>query len=387
MNFSKDRYTYNFPCPIRFGAGVIDEIAPHLKALGLKRPFIVTDPGLVNLPFLQEILQQLSSSSLAPKVFSQIAKNPVKANVLAGAQEFKKIAADCIIGLGGGASMDVARAIALAIHHHRDLFDYDDALGGDRFITAEIPYFITVPTTSGTGSEVGRSSVISEDLGHQKRILFSPRLMARQVFADPALTLKLPAAITAAVGMDALTHNIEAYFSKGFSPLCDGIALEGIRLTHEALLAATYHPNIENRSKMMMAALMGATAFQKGLGVVHSTAHPLSTIYDTHHGLANAVMLPYGVRFNADTVAEQIKRICKVLDLQELSSNAFIDYLIDLNTKLKMPASLQEMQLDEQSIDRLAALALKDGCHLNNPKAVALADFKLIYQKAFRGEI
>ncbi len=381
----KMRMTYNFPTIVRFGAGVIDEVGPHLSEQGLHSPQIVSDPGLASLPLMTEILDQLRKAGLKPEVFSGIHKNPVKKNVLDGVDHFKSTARDSIVGLGGGASMDVARAIALKANHDRDLFDFDDALGGDKYVTEAIPYFITVPTTSGTGSEVGRSTVISEDVSHQKRVLFSPRLMPPRVFADPALTLDLPPHITAAVGMDALTHNLEAFFSKGFSPLCDGVAIEGIRLVHESLVEATTHSNLENRSMMMMAALMGATAFQKGLGVVHSTAHPLSTLFDTHHGLANAVMLPYGVKFNSDVVGEKMKFLCRVLDLGENTEQAFVDYLVDLNKKLKMPRSLAELEVGEDRIDDLAALGLKDVCHLCNPKPVRLNDFKSLYKDAIRG--
>ena len=179
-----------------------------------------------------------------------------------------------------------------------DLFKYDDLIGGDVYVTEDVPYFITVPTTSGTGSEVGRSAIISEDETHQKRILFSPKLLAKIVFADPLLTMDLPPFITAATGMDALTHNMEAFLAKGFSSICDGIALEGISLINQSIVDATNNPDLVSRSKMMIASLMGAVAFQKGLGVVHSLAHPLSSLLDTHHGLANAVNLPYGMRFN-----------------------------------------------------------------------------------------
>ena len=379
------RMTYNFPTIVRFGAGVVDEVGPHLVEQGLNSPQIVTDPGLATLPIFTEILGQLKKAGLQPEVFSGIDKNPVKKNVLDGVEHFKSTARDSIVGLGGGASMDVARAIALKAYHDRDLFDFDDALGGDKYVTEKIPYFVTIPTTSGTGSEVGRSTVISEDKSHQKRVLFSPRLMPPRVFADPALTLGLPPHITAAVGMDALTHNLEAFFSKGFSPLCDGVAIEGIRLVHHSLVAATNQSNLQNRSMMMMAALMGATAFQKGLGVVHSTAHPLSTLFDTHHGLANAVMLPYGVQFNSDVVGDKMKFLCGVLDLGEKSEKAFVDYIVDLKKKLKMPKSLAEIGVGKKHIDDLAELGLKDVCHRSNPKSVSLDDFKSIYANAFGG--
>ncbi len=373
------RYNYNFPTLVRFGAGVIDELGPYLKEQGLKAPQIVSDKALSELPFFKKIIEDLKSQGLSPSVYTGISKNPVKQDVLNGVEAFHQNKSDSIVGLGGGASMDVARAIALKAHHpDNDLFDFDDATGGDRFVVNEIPHFVTVPTTSGTGSEVGRSTVIAEDETHKKRILFSPRVMASKVFADPALTLELPAKVTAATGMDALTHNIEAYLAKGFSPLCDGIAVEGIKLVSESLEKATLSPDIESRAKMMMAALMGATAFQKGLGIVHSLAHPLSTVFDTHHGLANAVMLPYGLEFNKEVSADRYSFLEKVIGCNDL-----IQWVNYLNKRLGMPASLKEMGVDSAKINELAELAFADVCHQSNPRSVTLEDFKTIYTKAF----
>ncbi|HEX4374760.1 MAG TPA: iron-containing alcohol dehydrogenase, partial [Puia sp.] len=261
---------YNFPTIIRFGAGAIKELPEHLKANGLVQPLIVTDPVVKQLGFFKEIIESLSARSISAETFSDIHKNPVKSDVIKGGEIFKTTNRDSIIGIGGGAAMDVARAIALRINHHRDLFDYDDLIGGDKYVTEDVPYFITVPTTSGTGSEVGRSAIISEDDTHRKRILFSPKLLAKIVFADPLLTMDLPPFVTAATGMDALTHNMEAFLAKGFHPLADGIALEGIHLINESIVDAVNKPDLESRSKMMIASLMGAVAFQKGLGVVHS---------------------------------------------------------------------------------------------------------------------
>jgi alcohol dehydrogenase class IV len=376
------RYNYHFPTSIRFGKGVVDELGKHLAEQGYSKPLIVTDPGFVKLDVFQRVVGLLKSAGLDVEVFSGIDKNPVKSNVLKGADVYKAQNRDSIVGLGGGASMDVARAIALRINHRKDLFDYDDAIGGDRFVTEEIPYFVTVPTTSGTGSEVGRSTVISDDLTHEKKILFSPRLLARKVFADPELTLDLPAFVTATTGIDALTHNVEAYLAKGFSPLCDGIALEGIRLISQSLERATLHSDLESRSKMMMASLMGATAFQKGLGIVHSLAHPLSTVTDMHHGLANAIMIPYGMEFNASVSEERMKTICEVIGLKDHSSRSFIAWLKELNSKIGIPDRLSSQKVTKEHLGRLADLAEKDPCHGSNPRAVSRADFLAIYEKA-----
>lgn len=383
MSFnSSNRYQYHFPTSIRFGKGVIDELGLHLKDQGLKKTLIVSDPGLVRLPVFTSVLEQVKKTGVQIEAFSSISKNPVKSDVLKGVDAFRRAGCDSIVGFGGGASMDVARAIALKAHHPLDLFEYDDAKGGDRWVTGDIPYFVTVPTTSGTGSEVGRSTVISDDVTHEKKILFSPRLMAKRVFADPELTLGLPAFITAATGMDALTHCIEAYLAKGYSPLCDGVALEGIRLIARSLETATLAPTLESRADMMMGALMGATAFQKGLGIVHSLAHPLSTVVDMHHGLANAVMIPFGMEFNATVSASRMKTIASTLGIHDPSAESLIAWLRGLNQKLGIPATLRELKVEATHLQRLADLAIQDPCHGSNERPVTRADFEKIYQKA-----
>ncbi|HEY8271932.1 MAG TPA: iron-containing alcohol dehydrogenase [Pseudobdellovibrionaceae bacterium] len=376
------RYNYNFPTLVRFGNGVSEEVGPHLKEQGLKKALVVSDAALIKLAFFENFISTLKKSGLEAVVFSDIAKNPVKSNVMKGVEDYLKNNCDCIIGFGGGASMDVARAIALKAHHTLDLFDYDDAKGGDRFVTGTVPYFVTLPTTSGTGSEVGRSTVISDDITHEKKILFSPKLMPRKVFADPGLTMGLPAFVTATTGMDALTHNIEAYLSKGFSPLCDGIALEGLRLIGESLERATHNPDLESRSKMMMGALMGATAFQKGLGIVHSLAHPLSTVMDMHHGLANAIMLPYGMEFNKSVSGPRMTTMARTLGLKDTSPDGFIAWIRELNKKLKIPARLSEQNVNSSHIEKLAELAINDPCHSCNERPVTKKDFTALYQEA-----
>jgi alcohol dehydrogenase class IV len=326
----------------------------------------------------KKICDDLIKIGVTPQVFSDIHKNPVKSDVLKGEAHYRKHHCDSIIGLGGGASMDVARAIALKINHPRDLFDYVELTGGDKFITEEIPYFVTVPTTSGTGSEVGRSTVISDDETHQKKILFHPKLLARAVFADPMLTMDLPGPVTAATGMDALTHNIEAYLSKGFHPLCDGIALEGIRLIHESLEQSVKNPTLESRTKMMAGALMGAVAFQKGLGLIHSMAHALSTHKDLHHGLANALMMPVGLNFNVTSVGNKMKRIEKHLEI----SQSLSDYTRNLAKNIGLPANLSSQGITADDVDTLAKLAFADGCHQCNEVEVTENDFRKLFREA-----
>ena len=373
---------FNFPTTIRFGAGAIKELPGHLAANGLSKPLLVTDPQVSGLDFFKAIKQSLEAKSIAVKVFCDIHKNPVKSDVLKGGVAYHNTNRDCIIGIGGGAAMDVARAIVLRVNHHRDLFDYDDLIGGDQYVTEDVPYFITVPTTSGTGSEVGRSAIISEDDTHRKRILFAPKLMAKIVFADPMLTMELPPFVTAATGMDALTHNMEAFISKNFHPLAAGIGLEGIYLISQSIADAVNKPDLQSRSKMMMASLMGAVAFQKGLGVVHSLAHPLSSLLDTHHGLANAVNLPYGMRFNAPGMQAEFKRMALAMGLNDTSPEALINHLFELNQQLGLPVKLRDIGVKQSHIETLSDLAFADFCHPNNPRPVTRNDFKTLYNEA-----
>ncbi|MRI01242.1 iron-containing alcohol dehydrogenase [Kriegella sp. EG-1] len=375
-------YTYNFPTPIRFGSGVISELADYLKKHNLKRPLFVTDGTVAELSFFKKIKSDVERAGVYVEVFTEMHKNPLKSDVLKGGVVYQNAKCDCIVGIGGGVALDVARAIVLRVNHKRDLFDYDDLIGGDKYVTEDVPHFITVPTTSGTGSEVGRSAIISEDISKKKRILFSPKLMAKIVFADPMLTMELPKFITAATGMDALTHNMEAYVAKGFHPMCDGIALEGIALIAQSIETATINPDIESRSKMLLASLMGAVAFQKGLGIVHSLAHPLSSVFDTHHGLANAINLPYGMDFNYGGFEHRFDKMAVALGLGTNAGSKVVSHLFELNEKLGLPSKLSAIGVKEEDIDELSALAVADFCHPNNPKPVALKDFKTVYKKA-----
>lgn len=373
---------FNFPTKIRFGAGVVAELPAYLKDNNLSKPLVVTDPNVANLPFFKQIVQNLSSKGISVEVFSDIHKNPVKSDVYKGDEAYYGTERDSIIGIGGGAAIDVARAILLRINHREDLFKYDDLIGGDIYVTNDVPHFITIPTTAGTGSEVGRSAIIADDETHQKKILFSPKLLAKIIFADPLLTMDLPPFITAATGMDALTHNMEAFVAKNWHPMCDGIALEGIALIHESLEKAVNKPNLESRSKMLIASLMGAVAFQKGLGVVHSLAHPLSSLLDTHHGLANAVNIPYGMKFNIAGFEDKFRRIARTLDLKDESGEAVVQYLFELNTKVNIPHRLSDIGVKSEHIETLADLAIADFAHPNNPKPVSREDFKNLYLEA-----
>ena len=375
-------FQYNFPTTIRFGAGSSKELGDYLIKNGLMRPLIVTDSTVSQLDFFKEILVDLQRKNISVEVFHDIHKNPVKTDVYKGTHAFDETHRNGIVGIGGGAALDVARAIVLRVHHREDLFKYDDLVGGDVFVTNDVPHFITIPTTAGTGSEVGRSAIIADDVTHQKKILFSPKLLAKIIFADPMLTMELPPFITAATGMDALTHNMEAFLAKMPHPLCEGIALEGISLIHQSLEKAVNKPDLESRSKMLIASLMGAIAFQKGLGVVHSLAHPLSALLDTHHGLANAVNIPYGMDFNIKGFEDKFRRIARALELKEETGDSVISYLFDLNDTINIPHKLSSVGVKPDHIETLADLAFADFAHPNNPKPVSREDFKQLYLKA-----
>lgn len=375
-------YQYNFPTTIRFGAGSSKELGDYLLKNKLVKPLVVTDPNVAQLDFFKEIIKDLEKKNISVEVFSDIHKNPVKSDVYKGTQQYDDTARDSVVGIGGGAGLDVARSIVLRVNHREDLFKYDDLVGGDIYVTNDVPHFVTIPTTAGTGSEVGRSAVISDDETHQKKILFSPKLLAKIVFADPLLTMGLPPAVTAATGMDALTHNMEAFLAKMPHPMCDGIALEGMWLISQSLEKAVNKPDLESRSKMLMASLMGAVAFQKGLGVVHSLAHPLSSLLDTHHGLANAVNIPYGMQFNIAGFESKFKRMARTLEVKDESGEGIVNYLFELNSRIHIPHKLSGIGVKPEHIEPLADLAFADFAHPNNPKPVSREDFKQIYLKA-----
>jgi alcohol dehydrogenase class IV len=390
---------YSFPTRIQYGPGAVALVGQALKDAGKRRPLIVTDRGLAPLPPVTATVERLSSEGLDVAVFSEIWGNPVKSQVMAGVSAFSEHQADCIVGLGGGAALDVAKAILVLVHHPGDLFDYEDEKPGARPLDREIPYWVSVPTTAGTGSEVGRSSVVSDDETHVKKIIFSPRLLAARVFLDPELTVGLPAGITAATGMDALTHLVESYLAKGFHPLCDGVALAGMQIVAQnleavvdcarrieagerALLGDAGH--VEARGAMLNAAMMGAVAFQKGLGVTHSLAHALSTVCDLHHGLANGVAIPYAMAFNAETEpgATRLAELARTVRAEREDGLGFVAWLMALKAKLGIPATLRELDVRDEHLARLVEVAVADGCHANNPRPVTKQDFERLLRKA-----
>jgi alcohol dehydrogenase class IV len=383
---------WSFPTATFVGTGARNLIPAAFLSRSLKRPLIVTDRGIAKLPLLETVLSPLQKEGLDPQVFSEIWGNPLKSQLEEGVKAYHAMGADSILALGGGAAIDVAKAIALMVHHPGDLFDYEDGKPDARLIDQEIPFWVAVPTTAGTGSEVGRSTVISDDETKIKKIIFSPRLLAQSIYVDPELTLNLPAFITATTGMDALTHLIEAYLAKGFHPICDGIALEGIRLVSKSLLhCVEYAKNaegaserhLEARGMMLTASLMGAIAFQKGLGVTHSCAHALSTVADLHHGYANGVLLPHMLRFNASAEPERFQKMAQAAELNSHEPEAFIRWIEHLRTEMSIPHTFSEKK--EVSLDHipdLVEIALADGCHASNPRLVTREDFTQLFEEA-----
>ena len=383
---------FSFPTTIHFGAGARKLVHAHLVEHGVRRPLVVTDRGIAPLPLLKAFVADLAGLDVA--VYSEIWGNPVRSQVANGAAACKAHGADAVIGLGGGAALDVAKAIALMATHPGDILEYAWDHAHVRPIEMPLPHFIALPTTAGTGSEVGRSSVVSDDVTHVKKIIFSPKLLARAVFADPELTLDLPAAITAATGMDALTHNVESYLSPEYHPLCDGIALEGVRIAARALpVAVRDGRNVQARSDMLMSSMMGAIAFQKDLGAVHSCAHALSTVADLHHGLANGIMIDHVMRFNLPAATAKMAELARVAGVagaagmaDGAAAQAFIAWLAHMKAELGIPATLganrSARAVTRADIPALTDIAIKDTCHLTNPRKCTREDFEQIFAEA-----
>jgi len=372
---------FSFPTTIHFGPGARKLVGVHLRELGLRRPLIVTDRGLATLPVLPEFMQHLNTG-LDSGVYSGVHGNPTASQVAQGVAAYKAHRADCVIGFGGGAALDIAKVIAAMAVHDGDVIEYAWDHPQVKPLVNPLPPFFALPTTSGTGSEVGRSSVVSEEDTHVKRVIFSPKLLAREVFADPELTFGLPPAVTAATGMDALTHNVESYLSPAYHPLCDGIALEGVRIAARALpLAVRDGRNLQARADMMMASMMGAIAFQKDLGAVHSCAHALGAVCDLHHGLANALMLEPVMRFNLEAAPAKFAELAHVAGLAQAGD--FIPWLARLKQEVGIPPSLAAAGVKREQFPRLVDLAVKDVCHQTNPRPCTPADFERFFEQAY----
>jgi alcohol dehydrogenase class IV len=382
------RGNWNYPTSIRFGAGRIAELPAACRTLGMSRPLLVTDPGLAQLPMIAAAVQACRAAGLGCGVFSDVQANPIEANVSAGVALYKQGGHDGVIAFGGGSALDAGKAIALMVGQERPLWDFEDR--EDWYLRVNVAGMaptVAVPTTSGTGSEVGRAAVITDVRDHTKKIIFHPRMQPATVIADPELTLGLPPHLTAAVGMDALSHNLEAFCAPFYHPMADGIALEGMRLIRQWLpVAVADGSNLEARAHMMIASSMGATAFQKGLGAMHSLSHPCSAYFNTHHGLTNAVVMPYVLAWNRAALEEKMQHLSRVLGLQPGFAGV-LDWILELRASLRIPATLQALGVVEEKVEALAACALQDPSTSGNPLPMTAADFAVLYRNCLQGKL
>jgi 4-hydroxybutyrate dehydrogenase len=370
--------TWSFPTTIVFGSGAVRSIAARVKSLGVDRALVVCDAGVVKVGIAERVRGLIEEGGVAASVFSDVDPNPVEKNVIDGVAAYEAHRAGCIVSVGGGSPLDAGKLIALKVTHDRPLVDYDDATGGDRFIGPNVPPMVAVPTTAGTGSEVGRSGVVTLAATGRKTVIFSPHLLAKVALLDPELTRSMPARITAATGFDALTHCLEAFCSLGDHPMADAIALGGLELCAKHLARAVSHgDDLEARGGMMKAAMMGAVAFQKGLGACHSLAHPLSSEKGLHHGLANALCLPAVVDFNETVCHEKLDRIRGMLDPGAKTCGAA---LRALRQRLGLPGGLGAEGVMAADVPRLADKAIEDACHRCNPRPVTRDDLADLYR-------
>ena len=381
------KYDWNYPTTMWVGENRIKDISLACKTLNIKRPLLVTDSDLANSEIVKKTLEHLNIST---EIYSNVKGNPTGTNVIEGVNFYKKKNCDGVIAFGGGSGLDVGKAIAFMSGQTLSIWEFEDI--GDNWKKANsdnIAPIIAVPTTAGTGSETGRASVILNEETGVKKIIFHPKFLPSIVILDPMLTVGLPPKITAATGMDALAHNLEAYCAPGFHPMADGIALEGIKLIKDWLLEAVSNgSNVEARMNMLTAASMGSTAFQKGLGAIHSLSHPINALNNIHHGLSNAIFMPYVLTFNKDKIESKIIKICKYLEFEEKSFEAFMKWVLNLRKDLNIPHKLSEV-IDEKDfdLDRLSKLALDDPSTGGNPKKLNLNDMKIMYQHSMSGEL
>ena len=383
------RGDWHYPTRMRFGPGRIAELAEVCSALGIRHPLLVTDPALVDLPMVQDAVRNNIEAGLPTGLFSRLQGNPVGTNVTDGVEIYRSGGHDGVIALGGGSAIDTGKAIALMAGQSRPLWDFEDSRGNWRRADPDgIAPCVAVPTTAGTGSEVGRASVIIDESKKVKKIIFHPQMMPAMVISDPELTFGLPPGITAATGIDALTHCIEALCARGFHPMADGIALESVRLINEWLPRAFEDgQNLTARAHMLVAASMGATAFQKGLGAVHSISHALGAVYQVHHGLANAIALPYVLRFNQDAIEVPCARLARTLGLSDESCQGVLDWVLALRARLEIPECFAQIGIGEEDADRIAELAVVDPTATTNPRPLRKADLRTIFLTSVQGEI
>ena len=385
----KLRANWNYPTAVRFGVGRIAELPEACKAAGMKKPLLVTDPGLAKLPMIRDALASLKGAGLGEGLFSDIRSNPVARNVEDGLKVYRGGKHDGVIAFGGGSALDCAKTIAFMAGQKRPMWDFEDI--GDWWTRADpagIAPVIAVPTTSGTGSEVGRASVITNEETHTKKVIFHPKMMPVTVIADPALTVGLPPHVTAATGMDALAHNLEAYLAPGYHPLAEGIAVEGVRLVKDWLPTAVKDgKNLVARAHMMAAAAMGATAFQKGLGAIHALSHPVGAVYDTHHGLTNAVVMPYVLLFNRTAIEPKLVRLAAWLGLPNPSFQSVMDWVIALRKEIGIPHTLKEIGVDDKQVDKVAEMAAADPSAGGNPIQVGAKELRVMFVNGLEGKL
>lgn len=379
---------WNYPTSVRFGAGRIAELADAAKSAGIARPLLVTDPVLAKLPIVTRALEVLEAGGVAAKLFTEVKPNPVAANVEAGVVALKAGGHDGIIAFGGGSALDAGKVIAFMAGQTRPMWDFEDI--GDWWTRADpkgILPIVAVPTTAGTGSEVGRAGVITDETTHTKKVIFHPLMMPKITICDPELTVGMPKAITVGTGMDALAHCLEAYCGPFYHPMADGIAVEGIRLVKENLpRAATNGHDIDARAHMMSAAAMGATAFQKALGAIHSLSHPVGSLYDTHHGMTNAVFMPYVLVFNRPAIDDKIARLAAYLGLKP-EFGAFLDWVLKLREETGVPPTLAGLNVDDSKFDMMSQMAPKDPTAGGNPVPLDEASCRKLYENALAGRV
>ena len=381
---------WNYPTTMWVGQDRIKDLSIACRNLNINKPLLVTDKGLASSDIIQNSLSNLKQNSFEVILYSNVIGNPTGTNVNEGVGIYRKNNCDGVIAIGGGSGLDVGKAIAFMSGQDLPIWDFEDV--GDNWKKAKsnsIAPIIAVPTTAGTGSETGRASVIlNEDTGI-KKIIFHPKFLPSIVILDPLLTKSLPPDITAATGMDALAHNLEAYCAPGYHPMADGIALEGIRIINNWLLVAVEDgSNIEARMNMLTAASMGSTAFQKGLGAIHSLSHPVNALNNIHHGLSNAIFMPYVLTFNKNVIEKKIIKICEYLEFQNKTFDEFLNWTLNLRKKLNIPHKLTDViEADKIDIDRLSKMALNDPSTSGNPKKLSLEDMKIMYQHSITGEL
>ena len=381
---------WNYPTTVWIGDDRSADLPEACLVAKIKNPLFVTDKDLVTLPMTIKTINNLKKVFKHLTVFSNFSGNPFGKNIMEGVELYNKYKCDGVIAFGGGSALDVGKGIAFMCGQTRPLWDFEDV--GDYWKRADeskISPIIAIPTTAGTGSETGRASAIVNEETGIKKIIFHPKFMPTIVILDPLLTIDLPPRITAATGMDALAHNLEAFCAPGFHPMADGIALEGMRLIKNSLsLAVKDGKNIKARADMLAAASMGSTAFQKGLGAIHSLSHPVNAQFNIHHGLSNAIFMPYVLTFNKDIIEEKIIKICDYLELKDRSFDGFVNWVLDLRKKLDMPHKLSEV-IDEKDfdLDRLSKMALADPSTGGNPKKLTEDDMRIMYQHSMTGEL